>query len=160
MTPEFLLDGIAGDLRDLFDGHTYQNSLGAKQQVRVYTQDTPIRDGDDEAIDTDAPPEPYVVIRMNGGKVDAEGAGMTVNLTFISCVCDDAKDRQGYRDALHLLWMIYQRYTRDGVVAKKFLLRHPIEWALPENDLHPYYYAGLSMTAEAPAMRTKENPYT
>ena len=160
MTPEHLLDAIAEDIRAMFAGSRYKNSLGMERAVRVYSQDTPIRDGDDETVDATAPPEPYVVVRMNGGKVEAEGEPMQVQITFVACVCDDAKDRQGFRDALHFIWMIYQRYARNGVVAQKFLIRHPIEWALPETDTHPYYYAGLSMAAEAPAMTMKENPYT
>ena len=64
MTQEFLQDTMVADLKELFSHERLKNSLGVEREIQIYPQDVPIRRGDDEAIDKEAPPEPYVVVRL------------------------------------------------------------------------------------------------
>ena len=70
MTQEFLQDAMVADLKELFSHERLKNSLGVEREIQIYPQDVPIRRGDDEAIDKEAPPEPYVVVRLRGGKTE------------------------------------------------------------------------------------------
>lgn len=72
MTQEFLQDTMVADLKELFSHERLKNSLGVEREIQIYPQDVPIRRGDDEAIDKEAPPEPYVVVRLRGGKTESD----------------------------------------------------------------------------------------
>ena len=99
MTQEFLQDAVVEDLQDLFKDYRLKNSLGVERAINIFSYDTPIREGDDEAADREAPPEPYIVVRIPGGNIQDETAPHVVEVILIACVCDRDKNRQGYRDA-------------------------------------------------------------
>ena len=104
MTQVFLQDAVVEDLKDLFKHHRLTNSMGIEREVQVYAQDLPIREDTDEPQNQEAPPEPYVVVRVRGGKTQDEDAPQIIEVVLVVCVYDKDRNRQGYRDALH-----YQR---------------------------------------------------
>ena len=129
MTQEFLQDAIVEDLKQLFSHYTLTNSLGVERAVKIVPQGLPIREGDDEETDAEAPPEPYVAVKLSDGEVTAQDARQTVNVVMVICVCDPDPNRQGYRDALHIVNEIVRHYERDGIVANRYEAQHPIRWA-------------------------------
>lgn len=159
MTQEFLQDAIVEDLKQLFSHYTLTNSLGVERAVKIVPQGLPIREGDDEETDAEAPPEPYVAVKLSDGEVTAQGAQQTVNVVMVICVCDPDPNRQGYRDALHIVNEIVRHYERDGIVANRYEAQHPIRWAAQEEDTHPYYFAAVGLPFYAPAI-FKEVPET
>lgn len=159
LTPQELQDAVVADLKELFKHTRRNNSLGAERAVAVYSQDVPIRDGDDEGVDKDGPPEPYVIVRLRGGKLDEETSPHVVGLVLVVCVTDMNPNRQGYRDTIHIVNEIYRRYATNGVIGGKYVLQYPIEWATQDEDTHPYYFAAMNMNVEMVAY-TKEVPYT
>ena len=88
MTQEFLQDAIVEDLKQLFSHYTLTNSLGVERAVKIVPQGLPIREGDDEETDAEAPPEPYVAVKLSDGEVTAQDARQTVNVVMVICVCD------------------------------------------------------------------------
>lgn len=158
MTQIFLQDAIVDDLKDLFSHSRTANSQGVARAVNVYAHDTPIRQGDDEGRDREAPPEPYIVVRTMGGVISEEDAPQMVEIVLVICVHDRGPDRQGYRDALHIVNEIYRHYGTNGVVGRRYMLQYPIRWATPDEDSHPYYFAAMALTFAAPAV-VKEMPY-
>lgn len=159
MTPQDLQDSVVKDLRELFQHSRSKNSLGVERAVAVYSQDVPIREGDDEGEDKEGPPEPFVIVRLTGGDIEAETSPHRVDLVLIICVYDPDPNRQGYRDALHIITEMHRRYATDGVIAQRYALQYPIKWVMQEEDTHPYYYAGMTLNVEMTAY-TKEVPYT
>lgn len=159
MTQELLQDAIVEDLEGLFQHYKLKNSMGVEQAVQVYSQDVPIRSGDDEPADPADLPEPYVVVRLPGGELPEQDANQKVDAILMICVCDPAPDRQGYRDALHIVNTILHHYGGNGIVGRQYVVQYPIKWATQEDDTHPYYFAGMALTFEAPAI-FKEVPET
>ena len=159
MTQENLMDAVKLDLENLFQNLKLTNSLGVERVVRVFTQDLPIREGDDEETDPEAPPEPYVLVRLQEGELPGNGENQTVNVVLVICVHDRDPNRQGYRDALHIVNEIMLRYGSCDIVGGRYQLRYPIKWANQEEDTHPYYFAAMALTFEAPAI-FKEVPET
>ena len=74
MTQEFLQDAIVEDLKQLFSHYTLTNSLGVERAVKIVPQGLPIREGDDEETDAEAPPEPYVAVKLSDGEVTGRTA--------------------------------------------------------------------------------------
>ena len=78
MTQEFLQDAIVEDLKQLFSHYTLTNSLGVDRKIQVFSQFLPFREGDDEEADAEAPPEPYVLVKMPSGELPEQDAQQNV----------------------------------------------------------------------------------
>lgn len=159
MTQEFLQDAVVEDLKGLFSHHKLENSMGVERVVQVFPQDLPIREGDDEETDPEAPPEPYVIVRLSEGELPAQDTRQTVDVVLVICVCDPDPNRQGHRDTLHIVNEIMHHYGTNGVVGKRYEVQYPIKWATQEEDTHPYYFAAVGLKFATPAI-FKEVPET
>ena len=159
MTQENLLDAVVEDLKRLFEPYRLVNSVGAERSVNIYPQDTPFRAGDDETTASDAPPEPYIIVRLPSGELPAQDSAQTITVVVTACVYDPDPNRQGYRDALHIVNTVMTHYGSNGVVGKRYVVQYPIRWATQEEDTHPYYFAAVALTFEAPTI-FKEVPET
>ncbi len=159
MTQESLLDALVDDLTAAFQHYRLKNSAGAELAVRVYPQDLPIREGLDEETDGEAPPEPYIIVRLPAGELPGQDSCQTVQAVLVICVHDPDPNRQGYRDALHIVNTILLHYGASGVVGRRYVLQYPIKWAVQEEDTYPYYFAAMALTFDAPAI-FKEVPET
>lgn len=159
MTQEGLLDAVVEDLRELFRHHRLHNSLGIDQEVRVFPQDVPIREGDDEGTDPEAPPEPYITVRLQEGQLPGFGEQQTITVVIGICVYDPDINRQGYRDVLHIINEIMLRYGANGVVGRRYEAQYPIKWAVQEDDTHPYYFGAVGLRFEGPVI-CREVPET
>lgn len=152
MTQESLLDALTEDLRELF-----RHDRPGGRPVAVYPQDLPARSGPDEA--EDEAPEPYVIVRLSSGELPEAGASQKLDAVLVVCVQDPAPDRQGFRDALHIVNAVLRHYGADGVVGGRWALQYPVKWAVQEEDTHPYYFAAMALRFEGPAI-FKEVPET
>lgn len=183
MTQEFLQDALVADLEQLFEGETLKNSAGAERWIWVFPQDLPIRAGADteedlepvedadleaEQLEDQKPPEetkpedvpePYVIVRLPGGELPAQDERQTVEAVLVVCVCDPDPNRQGFRDALHIVNAILTHYAENGIVARRYEVQYPIKWVTQEEDTHPYYFAAMALKLYAPAI-FKEVPET
>lgn len=171
MTQEFLLDAMVADLERLFEGETLKNSAGVERRIRIHPQDVPIRAGSDIEEDpepaedaglraeqmegSEAPedvPEPYVVVRLREGELPAQGEAQEVDAVLVVCVYDPDPNRQGFRDALHIVNKIMIHYGENGIVGRRYEVQYPIKWVVQEEDNHPYYFAGVALKLAAPAI--------
>ena len=179
MTQEFLQDAMVADLEQLFKGETMKNSAGVEREIRVFPQDLPIRAGADiepdpveedleadqaegqttEETEPEDVPEPYVVVFLREGELPAQGELQNVDVVLVVCVCDPDPDRQGFRDALHIVNKIMTHYGENGIVGRRYEVQYPIKWVVQEEDKHPYYFAGVALKLAAPAI-FKEVPET
>lgn len=161
MTPDVLETALAEELTALFTGYTLKNSAGNVVALNVFTQDTPVRNGDDED-ETDATeetPEPYIVVKATSGNIASEDDPQAVTVVLVICVYDDATARQGHKDALHIIQKIYERFAKNPLLAGNFILKYPIDWVLQDEDTYPYYFGGMQFQFEVPAIQ-KEDPLT
>ena len=173
MTQEFLQDALVADLEQLFKGETLKNSTGVERRIQIFPQDLPIRAGadlepeldpeEDPDLEPEQPPEdvpePYVIVRIPGGELPNQDTRQQVELVLVICVYDPDPNRQGFRDALHIVNTILTHYGRNGIVGRRYEVQYPIQWVVPEEDTHPYYFAGMALKLAAPAI-FKEVPET
>lgn len=182
MTQEFLQDAVVADLEQLFKGETLKNSAGVEREIRVFPQDLPIRAGADiepepdpveedleaEQLEDQAPaeetkpedvPEAYVIVRIPGGELPDQDTRQQVEAILVVCVYDPDPNRQGFRDALHIVNTILTHYGENGIVGRRYEVQYPIKWVTQEEDTHPYYFAGMALKLAAPAI-FKEVPET
>ncbi len=156
MTQEFLQDAVCEDLKRLFDGYRLVNGEGEEQEIRIFTQDLPIRRGADEDGDPDEKPEPYVIVRTPGGAVSGIDEPMNVDLILLICVCDPDPNRKGHRDCLRITKRILWFYNRHRITARRYEMLYPIQWTTNQEDTHPYYFAAISLKFEAQTIYAEE----
>lgn len=175
MTQEFLQDAMIADLKQLFSRETLKNSAGVERRIQVFPQDLPIRAGADiepepypeedtgpEQFEPQPPedvPEPYVIVRIPGGELPDQDTRQQIEVVLVVCVYDPDPNRQGFRDALHIVNTILTHYGQNAIVAKRYEVQYPIKWVTQEEDTHPYYFAGMALKLTAPAI-FKEVPET
>lgn len=166
MTPDNLQNALVTDLLQLFAGETFASSTGDPRPLRVYSQEVPPMAGWDEADRQEEAPEPYIIVRLLEGSIADADSPQEVSVILVICLYDAGEQRQGHRDILHVIARIIERYGENRVVrpspdltgGSPFTAQYPIKWALQEDDTRPYYFGGVSLNFETPAIR-QEVPF-
>lgn len=151
-----LEESLTAEFQRLFKGKTFTNSLGHRVPLRAYTHSLPIRNGTDEAPTDEDVPEPYIVSEIQRGTKPTEDEGHVVDVATIICTCDDNTARHGHQDVLYIIGKVLERFGKRPDLAGKYNLRHPLEWVLSDEDTYPYYYGGLLMHWEVPAIEKED----
>lgn len=151
-----LEESLAAEFRALFEGKTYMNSIGHKVPLRAYVHALPVKQGnDDDPTDADLP-EPYIVSEIQNGRQATEDEAHVVNVAVIICVCDDNTAKNGHKDVLTIIGRVLERFSKNPALAGKYNLQRPLEWTLADEDTYPYYYGGLLMHWEVPAIEKED----
>lgn len=150
MTPVNLQQAIIKDLRELFFNKVYKDALSKQlENLKFYSQDLPVesnREDEDEDL------FPYIIVRLMEGEMDNLTAH-EVKVLFLIGVHDDASDRQGYQDVMHIIDVILERYGKQAVLDATYTAKYPFNWALQDTDTHPYYFGGVEITFELPVIQ-------
>jgi hypothetical protein len=102
---------------------------------------------------------PYIIVRVETGKVQQIDGNQTVEVRLLFGVYDDAYLNNGHRDVLHMIHKIYERFSKNPLLAGKYELVMPMEWALQDEGSYPYFFGGMDLNFETlPIVR--EDPYT
>lgn len=151
-----LEERLAAEFAVLFAGRTFKNSLGNDVPLKSFVHSLPVKLGHAES-ETDADyPEPYIVSEVSGGKQATEHEAHLVTVAVVICVCDDNTARHGHQDILSIIHRIIERFNKNPVLAGRFNMRFPVEWALSDEDTYPYYYGGLLMHWEVAAIEKED----
>lgn len=153
MTPAQLQDELVAALESVFgDDDHLKTSNGEFRAPRIYKQDLPTPESNDDE-DTDGDEfAPYIIVRLGDGTFEDWGEALKVNVIFIICTYDPTPDRQGTRDVMSIISRIYRRFASHPH-AGNFTCELPIEWALQnEVETHPYYFGGVEITFKCPGV--------
>ncbi len=152
MTIIELQDLVYNELSELFKDYTLRAADGNNTTaLRVYKQDLPITESDDDSEET----PPFLIVRLSDGEQSGWDEEHTVNVAVIICVWDDARERQGARDVLSIITRIHQMVMKHPALNGMF--EPPFSWALNDEDTFPYYYGACQFTMTASAVR-REHP--
>ncbi len=148
-TPVDLQDAIISELNDhLFKGETFKDIDGGQKELMVYPQDLPIPETDDDA-DASAVNVPYAIVRISQGEISETSSPAETDIVIILCVFDDENNKQAYRDVMHIINKIQQRFMANPIIGN-FRFKAPFKWALQDdNETYPFYFGGVEMTFES-----------
>ena len=155
-TPFDLQDALCAEMNKLFKGFPLKDSVGALTNLKVYAQDLPETETDDE---TDTDPAPYRIVKLVDGT--AGGNRNNVRVVLVFCVRDAARDRQGHRDILTLLFRVYERFAKNpyiGNFAFPVDEESAFEWAIQDEDTYPYNIGACKLMFNGPSIQ-KEDPF-
>ena len=130
-----------------------------KTIVEEYTQEE-LENGliNDQRIDDDFP---YIIVALNEGSIENESSAQEVSVLLYIGVYDNAENVNGHKDIINIIEKIYERFAKNPVLAKRYVFKYPMTWALQDEkedvDTYPYFFGGIEMKFETYAM-VKEDP--
>lgn len=147
---------LAAEFESMFSERTFMNSIGHSVPLKSYVHSLPIKQGDDDVLLDEHLPEPYIVSEINGGKKATDDDAHIVTVSVVICVCDDNTARHGHQDILSIIHSIVERFGQNPVLGGRFVMRPALDWSLSDEDTYPYYYGGLLMQFEVPAVEKED----
>ena len=150
-TPHLCQDALVEMLRELFRGHKYNGQNGRKQ-VKIFKQDLPVPEDNDDDADTDAAAAPYIVVRLVGGQIANDDSTQQVQFSITICAYDSGNKREGFQDVANMKEDVVQKVCAEPYFGGTFTVEKPVAWALQTEDSHPYYFGAVMLNCTAPAM--------
>lgn len=150
MNARILQDALVADLMELFKDRRYKKPDGSSSAPSVFSQALPKQQTDAE---TEIDPFPYIIVRIDSGGIEKQTDPYKVSLLLLLGAFDDDPNNQGHRTILEMIELIQQHYEEHPDLAGKFVFTDPFDWALQDEDSHPYFFGGIEITFNVPAPR-------
>ena len=151
-----LENAVAADLREVFRGKYFYNTLGNRVPLRVYTHAAPIRAGEDDLPADDDLPEPCIIVSLENGSQSDEESGHNVSVLLDMYVADGDPDHSGHIDLLNMISTVIGRYGRRHDIERRYTISKPFEWALSPEDLSPIYRGAMRISVTVPAVSCED----
>jgi len=140
MIPAFLQDEIKKRLEKLFEGHLFDDPRGNRTNLKVYEQHLPIKKA---SKDDNSSLYPCVIVQLQ------QGFNQKVAITLIIGIFNESSDRTGYRDLSTIIQKITTDFAEYPTMTRQYSLAEEPKWAIHDEDVHPYYFAGIELTFQA-----------
>lgn len=163
------VERIAEDM--LFQVPRKEGKSAKTARIRAYCQNLPIqraeilddnleRDSIDYIEKEEAPVFhcPWAVIKIDGGTMEKTGNKQAVRTAVCFGIFNDSEENKGHEEILNLIQRIYERFAKEPILDQQYVCQGEIEWAMQEEDTHPYFFGAMSMTFEFTGIG-RENPY-
>lgn len=150
MIPTQLQDALVNELSILFKDFKLKSpSKNEMTGWTIFPQDLPFtyKYEDDEKNE----PFPYMIVKLDSGNAD-DGEAHKVKVLILIGIFDDNENKQGYRDVINVIDKIYIRFGKDRVLDHQYVAEWPFRWQLYEDDTYPYYFGGIEMNFDIPAV--------
>ena len=151
MTSIFLQDDLKEELEKILGEMSLKDPNKPKEHtgIKVYEQAIPkIRidygnRNEEEEEDQSEEPFPYIIIKLDSGKIMNEYEAAKVELLIATY--DDDLENQGHKDILNIINKIYERFYKNPMLANKYYRVNDIDWVLQDDDMYPYFYGAMGM---------------
>ncbi len=150
-TAQLCQDALVEMLEELFSGKKFMGQEGRKA-LRVFEQDLPIPEDNDEDVDLDISSAPYIKVAMTGGEIPDDDSTQLVEFSLTICTYDPGTKREGFRDVANIKEDIIQRVCTRPYFGGAFTILKPIAWAIQQDTTPPYYFGACVLTCTAPAL--------
>ncbi len=162
MVATFLQDDLVQELKKIFDGFLLKSPDGTLSPVNVFAQylpipkpaPTPKGDVDPELVEeglaasdvlTVPDPYPYIIVRVVEGEIKEIEDDQAVETMILIGIYDNDLNNQGYKDVLNIIQKIYERFSKNAILNRRYECVMPIEWVLQEEESYPYYIGGMTL---------------
>ena len=92
---------------------------------------------------------PFCVVKINNGSKEANQDMQETVIDLIFGVKNEGAEGEGYDDIMACMEAIWSDFNNNPILAKKYPFKYPLNWALDEEDRHPFYYGGMQLTFES-----------
>ena len=116
MIPTFLQDDLNEELKEILKNSTFKDTNGERKKINVFSQDLPVESNRE---DEDEDPFPYIINKLDSGDIQSEESAHEVKVLLLIGIYDEDRNRQGYKDVLHIINKIYERVAKQNVLNKR-----------------------------------------
>lgn len=141
MTAFYLQEDLKNELVKIFEGFKLKNIYGEEVNINVFSQNLPFRNSDDEEE-----PFPYIIVRLTEGIINNAESEQDVTTQLLIGTYDNSEDANGHKDTINIIQKIHERFFKNPVLAKKYIIQSPFKWVLQEEDTWPYYFGGIEVS--------------
>ena len=164
MTGLWLQHDLKKELEVIFRDFYLEDIKGNKKPLLIFEQELPLLEAvpesfimpmDDTEQETEDTLFPHINIKLIEGEI-AENSGNMIKLQLIIGVLDSRQERNGHKDILNIIQKIEERFAKNRVLNKKYILTYPMRWVLSDEEQYMYYFGGLEMKFETFAIQKEE----
>lgn len=156
-----LQDDLISELQNVLRNELFKNENHDPDEpaskecipLNFYSQSLPIessRDDDEKSY------FPYVIVKLDSGNIPDTSSAHEVKTIIVIGLYDNNLNNQGYRDILHIINMIYERFAENPCLCKKYIAKEPFNWALQDEETHPYFFGGIELSFDIPAVKRED----
>ncbi len=157
MTPVELLEELKGFIEKhtkdiILQVRTRRGNEEISRAAEVHKMKLPTKSDETERI-------PYILLQVLNGKDDADpGKARSSNCKIRIVVATYSEDGgEGSYDVLNLLMRIRFNLLKTGILADKFILKHPLEYIIYPEDTSPYYLGEMMTEWSIPSIEREVN---
>ncbi|AKL95013.1 hypothetical protein CACET_c15640 [Clostridium aceticum] len=151
MIVTFLQDCLIKELQDILGGMLFKNSRDERVPINIYSQYLPAKEDED-----DEQHYPYIIARVLDGDDSEENQPASCKIMLIIGLYDEDDRYQGYKDVMNVIEKIRQFLLKKRMVAGQFILEYPLQWAVNEEDVYPFYFGGIETNWTLPGIRMED----
>lgn len=87
---------------------------------------------------------PWCTVKLENGSIPGINEQQTLEVAICFGVFNDDTSNQGHQEILNLFQQIYRRFSVDPLLDKQYTCTGKFEWALQDEDTHPYFFGAIS----------------
>lgn len=145
------------EVERILQGIQTQNTSGETiTGVKGYEQFLPIVADDEE---DESQFFPYFIVKLSEGKTSDDENPWTVTTDILLGCCDYSKKTNGHRHLLNMIQRICDRFVAEPLMNNKYRAEQDMEWALQDEDTHPFYFGGVRIRFNIPKIGRREPNY-
>jgi hypothetical protein len=101
---------------------------------------------------------PWCTVKIINGDIPGINERQVLNVAICFGIYNDDTSNQGHREILNLIQRVYSRFAIDPLLDKQYTCTGEFEWALQDEDTHPYFFGAISTTFKMTGYR-RENKF-
>lgn len=146
------------DLTALFSNISTKDTLGKTVKgVKGYPQRLPIVESDEE---DESQFFPYFIVRISEGNTPDDDTPWLVAVDILFGIYDNTLDVPvGSQKIMIMCERLINHFAEEPLLAKKYRAEQDIEFALQDEDTHPYYFGGVRIKFNIPKVARREPDY-
>lgn len=156
-----LQDDLIEELKNVLKNELFKNeyydpdnkSSSEYIPLNFFAQSLPIESSREDEEDTHFP---YVIVKLDNGTVPDADSPHEVKVVIVIGLYDNDNKNQGHRDVLHIISMIYERFAKQPMLIHKYVAKESFNWALQDEETHPYYFGGIELSFDIPAIKKED----
>ncbi|MFW6680669.1 hypothetical protein ACOAOT_23890 [Lacrimispora sp. AGF001] len=175
VTPLFFQQALADEVKRLTDDMLFHTAKNGDNLVHleVFLQSLPIPvfKNDDQLstdfssfeyengqIDDQILKCPWCIVKIINGEIPGINEAQLLNVAICFGIFNDDVKNQGHREMLNLFQRVYSRFAVDPLLDKQYTCTGEFEWALQDEDTHPYFFGAISTKFKMAGYR-RENKF-
>lgn len=165
--PVFLRMALEEEIRKITSGMTFKQPLSEERaHLSVFGQSLPIPEKkksenkyeESIAYEEEESEEyvfkcPWCVVRIIKGSIEGPNADVSVLMGVEFGIFDDDLNNQGSDDINNLIWKVYERFSKDPLLANQYTCECNFDFALQEEETYPYFFGAITMNFTYPGIQ-------